>query len=107
MKIEVLHHIDCSEPDKNGMHDYHYEYDTYQFTDGNVSLTARSYDEDPEEASFMSITIDGECRGLELADLNNPVLLAAKAYFHSRGKKEMNWFSGTSYEQLPPTENKL
>ncbi|MDH0748425.1 hypothetical protein N5D61_19055 [Pseudomonas sp. GD03842] len=101
MKIEVFHHVDCSTPDKNGVYDYHYECDVYQFTDGSVSVTARSYDEDPEEASFMSITIDGEWRGLELADLSNPVLIAAKAHFHANGKIDLKWFTGKSYEPLP------
>lgn len=101
MKIEVFHHIDCSAPDKNGMYDYYYEFDVYQFIDGVVAVTVRSYDEDPEEANFMSITIDGECRLLEQADFSNPVVLAAKAYLETSGKQDLKWFSGTSYEPLP------
>jgi hypothetical protein len=101
MQIEVFHHIDCSTPDKNGVYDYYYECDVYQFTDGDISVTARSYDEDPEEASFMSITIDGECRGLTMADLSNPVLLSAKTHLQNKGMNDLKWFTGTSYEPLP------
>jgi len=31
MEIVKTHHIDASEPDANGWHDYYYEYDIYAF----------------------------------------------------------------------------
>lgn len=54
MHIECTHHIDASEPDEDGMHEYYYEYDMYRFTDGALCLVARSYSDEPDEAQLSA-----------------------------------------------------
>lgn len=93
MNVETTHHVDASEPDADGMHSYHYEYDLFSFSDGLVTLIARSYDNETE-AHFLSIEIDGEARLLADADLRMPLFAGAVAHLHSIGKQQINWLSG-------------
>jgi hypothetical protein len=100
MHVERVHHIDCSEPDEAGMHEYYYEYDMYYFTDGPLSLSVRCYTDEPDEGSFVGIGVDGETRALELADLSRPIFLAAMSHLKTEGKVLFSWFSGIGYEPI-------
>lgn len=100
MHVERVHHIECSEPDNAGMHEYYYEYDMYYFTDGPLSLSVRCYTDEPDEGSFMGIEVDGEARALEVADLKRPMLLEAMSHLRTEGKVTFTWFSGIGYEPI-------
>lgn len=100
MKVERIRHLDCSEPDKSGMYEYYYEYDVYWFTDGALSLSVRSYTDEPDEADLMGIDLDGETREVELADLSHPFFLAAHAYLLTEGKIKFNRLTHKGYESL-------
>ncbi|HYG04869.1 MAG TPA: hypothetical protein VD865_00465 [Stenotrophomonas sp.] len=106
MHIECTHHIDASEPDEDGMHEYYYEYDMYRFTDGALCLVARSYSDEPDEAHFLCFEVDGHRRTMTDRDLTNPLLLAAQAHLRAAGKIRLQWLSGrgTGYEPLPPCD---
>lgn len=103
MHVERTRHIDASEPDEAGMHEYYYEYDIYRFIDGAVSFAARSYTDQPGEAHFLGIQVNGQDRSMVDADLAHPLFLAAQAYLRGEGKIELNWLSGrgNGYEPVP------
>ena len=103
MQVERTHHIDASEPDDAGMHEYHYEYDIYRFVDETACFVARSYTDQPTEAHFLGVQVDGRDRLLTDADLAHPLCLAAQDYLRGEGKIELNWLSGrgNGYEAVP------
>jgi hypothetical protein len=93
MNVETTHHVDASEPDANGMYEYHYEYDVFSFSAGRMALVARSYSNEAE-AHFLRIEVDGAPRLLTKADLNQPLFASATDYLRSLGKEQINWLSG-------------
>ena len=101
MKVEVSHHIDASEPDAQGFHDYHYEYDIFTFSDGDVSFLARAYTDQPNEASFMARHVADRRHLLTERDLQNPLLLEAQDYLRAAGKTDLNWLDGERSEYRP------
>ena len=101
MQVKRIRHIDCSEPNKDGMYDYYYEYDVYYFTEGVMSLSVRSYTDEPEEADFMGIELDGETREIEIADMAHPFFLSAYDYLLAEGKLRFNRFTNNRYDPLP------
>ena len=94
MNVETTHHVDASEPDENGMYEYRYEYDVFSFSDGRVALVARSYNDEKEEAHFLSIEMDGDSRLIARADLKLPLFASAVEHLRSTGKRRINWLSG-------------
>ncbi len=103
MKVECIHKIDSSEPDKNGMYEYYYEYDIYTFSYQDQVLVARSYIDDPQEAHFLSIEKGGENLLLCKNDLQCELATQAKSYLADLGKSELNWLSGEGdgYTKFP------
>lgn len=103
MQIERTRHIDASEQDASDGYDYYYEYDLYCFTDGAVSLTARSYVDEPHEAHFLSVEEQGRPRTLVDADLKRPLFELAESHLRSEGKTHLRWLSGRGdgYEPIP------
>jgi hypothetical protein len=57
MDVRVTHHIDKSEQGPDGLYDYYYEYDLFEFDLGNGRLArARRYMEDePDAMSILGI----------------------------------------------------
>jgi len=100
MQVERIRHLDCSEPDKAGMHEYYYEYDVYWFTEEAMSLSVRSYTDEPDEADLMGINLDGETREIEVSDLSHPFLLAVHAYLLTEGKVKFNRLTDKGYEAI-------
>ena len=103
MQIERTHHVDASEPDVAGLYEYFYEYDMFRFSDGSNCIVARSYVDEPDEAHFLRVEIDGQRRSMTDADLADPLLLAAQSHLLSIGKVRLNWLSGrgNGYEAVP------
>ena len=103
MHIERVRQIDSSEPDESGLFDYYYEYDIYRFTDGPICLIARSYTDEPDEAHFLRVEINGSRRALIDSDLSHPLFLEAQSHLHSEGKVQLSWLSGrgNGYESVP------
>ena len=94
MKIKTTHHVDAGEPDAEGACDYRYEYDLYFFSEDEVAVVARSYIDDPEEAHFLRMEIDGKPQLMKRADLRRPLLVSAARHLRAAGKKRLNWLSG-------------
>ncbi|MBB5943886.1 MULTISPECIES: hypothetical protein [Xanthomonas] len=101
MHVDISHHVDASEPDDED--GYYYAYTLYHFSDGRDRLLARSYDDEAEQAHFLSIEVEGRARTMTDADLRHPLLLAAAAYLAGAGKRRLRWLSGRGdgYEPLP------
>ena len=97
MQIERTHHVDASEPDVAGLYEYFCEYDMFRFSDGSNCIVARSYVEEPDEAHFLRVEIDGRRRSMTDADLADSLLLAAQSHLQSIGAFELaEW----SWERL-------
>jgi hypothetical protein len=103
MHVECTRHVDASEPDAAGMHEYHYEYDIYTFTQDDLRLVARSYTDEPAEAHFLRIETRGKPRLLRDADLDHPLFIAAQAHLVGLGKSRLRWLSGRGdgYDGVP------
>jgi hypothetical protein len=101
VKIEVSHHIDASDADADGYHLYHYEYDFYIFSEGDMSLAARAYTDEPGCASFQGKTQGGKDSHLTRGDLTHPLLLAACDYLKKSGKTELLWLDMECSKYLP------
>ncbi len=101
MKVEVSHHVDASEPDAQGFHDYHYEYDVFVFTDAAVSYVARAYVDEPGQAHFLRREAGGRQHLLTAGDLQHPLFLAALAYLRAVGKNELSWLDPGRGEYTP------
>ncbi len=94
MHVECTRHIDASGPDETGMYEYYYEYDIYRFTDGPICFVARSYTDEPDEAHFLRVEIDGRPRSIIDSDLMYPLFLSAQAHLRADGKAHLRWLSG-------------
>ena len=103
MHIECTRHIDASEPDADGLYAYYYEYDVYRFSEDTLAFVARSYTDDPEEAHFLRMEVDGRPRSILTPDLSHPLFLEAQMYLRATGKIRLRWLSGRGdgYEPLP------
>ena len=93
MQVSSTHHIDASEPDADGDYEYYYEYDIFVFTEGGLSLTARSYSDESSQASLMGLEQAGKHRALEYKDLKRPLVQQAVDHLRSIGKTEVRWFN--------------
>lgn len=89
MRVSIDHHVEASEADANGMHDWHYEYDAYRFSQGWRSFVARAYTDEPGKVAFLSreVKIFGFYRHrlLNSADLESPLFRAAVAHLRDLG----------------------
>lgn len=103
MHVERTRHVDASEPDEAGMYDYFYEYDVYRFTVGPTCVVARSYTDQPDEAHFLRIEVEGQGRLMTSADFLDPLVSAARAHLQAIGKVRLSWLSGreVGYESVP------
>lgn len=102
MRVEQSHHIDASEPDSNGKHRFRYEYDIFQFTDGERVLVARSYTDTSSEAHFLRIEVPGKDDESPADHLNDPLLKEAARHLRSLGKTDLRYLGYEGYLQLPP-----
>lgn len=108
MEITSTHHIDESEPDENGMRDYCYEYDIYEFSENGLSYIARSYTGDPLEAHILKkkdnsrwrIFGKAKYKILAKADFKQPLFIEAVAYLRKQGKQRISVLRKTGYEPL-------
>jgi hypothetical protein len=100
MEIETSHHVDASEPDAQGFHDYHYEYDIHRFSRAGRTYFARSYVDQPGRAAFLSCLEGGESRMLESDDLIHPLLVAAADHLRGAGMTMLERLGAAGYAPL-------
>jgi hypothetical protein len=96
MKINKTHHIGKSEPDENGMYDFYYDYQIYEFSEGKIMLVARSYKGD-NEAHFLRKEIDGEKAFINQTDLESPLLSSAVEYLKNEGIETVSYLGQKGY----------
>ena len=102
MKVEITHHIDASDVDKVGFHEYFYEYDIYVFSDGRDAYIARSYVDTPTQASFLKRVRDSCDYLLRPRDLRDALFIEALAYLRRVGKSDLQWLTPkTGYVPVP------
>jgi len=94
MRVSVDHHLDASDIDAEGMHDYYYEYDVYRFSRGSRCFVARAYSDEPGKVAFLSCEVKllGFCRQrlLRAADLRSSLFVAAVAHLRGLGMKSFD-----------------
>jgi len=92
-------------PDSNGLYEFYYEYDLYEFTQGSETLHARSYASEPEEAHLLGIEVGGQGRLLTATDLGKPLPRAALQYLREAGKSSLTWLDPNNrvngYSRVP------
>lgn len=93
MQVQCSHHIDASDPDANGDYEYYYEYDIFLFSEGELTLQARSYSDESRSVSLMGLKQAGKHRTLEYKDLQRPLVQQAVDYMRNAGKTEVRWFN--------------
>ncbi len=96
MEIRKSHHIDSSEPDENGLYEYRYEYDLYEFSEPGLCYVVRSYNDTPQEAHFLRKEIKGLSETLTENDLKNHLFQSAVQELKKEGKKEIRFLSSKS-----------
>lgn len=107
MNVEISHHIDASDLDPEGFHDYYYEYDFYVFSDGPLSYFVRAYTDQPEQAAFMSIKKGTRGHFLKPKDFRTPLFAEAVTYLQGIGKTDLTWLSqnGAPYRPITDTDD--
>ncbi|MBB5408287.1 MULTISPECIES: hypothetical protein [unclassified Paraburkholderia] len=103
MKVIVSHHIDCSDRDENGMYEYYYECDIYEFVEGNVSYIVRAYMDEPGDAHFLKTKGDGDqdWRIMMEPDKDEPLFKEVVEHLKNIGKPNIRCFMGrTGYIDL-------
>lgn len=100
MKIEKRHEIDAGEKDANGYYDYYYEYDDYLFSDGSLSILARSYSDSPEEVSFRAVLEEEKRRMIEKKDMQSPLFEEAVNHLKGEGKSDIQILTEGGYERV-------
>jgi hypothetical protein len=96
MEVIVSHHTDCSDCDENGMYEYYYEYDIYEFTEENVSFIVRAYVDEPGDAHFLKMKGDGDqdWRIMTERDKDGSLFNQAVEYLRNIGKPNIRCFMG-------------
>jgi hypothetical protein len=90
MNVISTHHVDASQPDARGKYEWRYAYTIYEFSnDSGTRFVARSYDDDPTRASFLSaIHADGSEEFYSAAWYDSELFLAAARYLLLEAKKK-------------------
>jgi hypothetical protein len=97
MQILKKHEIDAGEKDENGYYGYYYEYDDYEFVEDQLSLIARSYADEPQEASFRAIVENGERKLLSDTELSSSIFRDAVEHLKSEGKSIIKVLTSEGY----------
>jgi len=107
MRVSVEHHVDASDIDADGFHDWYYEYDVYRFSRGAISFVARAYMDELDKVAFLSreLNIFGfrRHRLLNAADLRSSLFAAAVA--HLRGLGMISFDRLTKTDGYVPVED--
>ena len=108
MRVSIDHHVDASDTDVDGMHDWHYEYGVYRFSQGWRSLVARAYTDEPRKVAFLSceVKVFGFCRHrlLSTADLRLSLFVAAAAHLRGLGVTSFDRLTKTGYVSIEDTD---
>lgn len=100
MKVESTHHVDASERDARGFYQWRYEYDIHRFTEGEVTLVARSYVDEPQEAHFLRTEEGGTSRFVSESDVATPLFREAVDYLRRSGKLVLRRLGDDGYEPI-------
>lgn len=95
MDVRKTRQIDSGEPDAEGFVDYFYEYDVYEFVDGDLCVVARSYTDEPQEAHLLNRQVAGKRFLLDEADLQRPLVRDAIDALRREGKTQVRYLSRT------------
>lgn len=106
MEVTKIRHIDSDEPDENGLLSYYYEYDIYEFMQGELCFVARSYTDTPQEAHFLKKEAHGQHHMLNMQDFSHPLMLLAVESLKADGKSEIKYLSQEAGNYLPIPEDK-
>ena len=91
-------------PARSSSISYHYDYRLYDFQTGDRRLTARTYADTPQRASFIDWTVDG--RAGEAWGVQPLQALISAAVVHLWGKsiREFYWYdrAAGAYRELDP-----
>jgi hypothetical protein len=103
MEVMKEHAVDCGERDVAGLYDYYYAYWQYWFRDGDLTLVARSYDDEPQQVHFLRKEVAGARGFLTAQDLVSPLFAAACDCLRCvEGKTLIKVLKSSGYEDVKP-----
>jgi hypothetical protein len=104
IRVSIDHHVDASDIDAEGMHDWHYEYDVYRFSRGWRSFVARGYMDEPGKIAFLSCEVEVfgfyRHRLLSSADLKSSLFGAAVAHLQGLGMTSFDRLTKAGYVSI-------
>jgi hypothetical protein len=101
MEVCKTRHVDSDEPDETGFASYYYEYDIYEFIQGELRLIARSYTDTPQEAHFLRKEVLNQHLMLTIQDFSHPLMSLALESLKADGKSEIKFLSEAAGSYLP------
>jgi hypothetical protein len=103
MEVRKEHVVDCGERDDAGLYDYYYAHWLFSFRDGDLTLVARSYDNEAQKAHFLRREVAGARGSLTAPDLASPLFAAACDYLcRVEGKTAIAVLKSGGYEDVNP-----
>jgi hypothetical protein len=101
MEVRKTRHVDTDEAEDTGFCSYYYEYDIYEFVQGEVQLIARSYTDAPQEAHFLGKVVLNQHLMLTIQDFSHPLMSLALERLKADGKSEFKYLSEATGGYLP------
>ena len=103
MNVKKKRHIDKGEQDEEGYSDYYYEYDSYEFSDGQITFHARSYTDEDTEAHFLRKVDGKKTLIVSPEDLKTPLFQLAIKHLRLEGKRTLRYLapdSDVAYKEI-------
>ncbi len=97
MKTSEEHIIDASDQDENGFYEYYYEYDKYEFAFNKLTLIAKSYKDEDDEASFFASVVNGKREMVLNEHISSPEMEQAVRYLQAKGKNKFTVLTEQGY----------
>lgn len=111
MRVNIDHHVDASDIDADGFHDWYYEYDVYRFSRGGRSFVVRAYTDEPGKAAFLSFELKifgfRRHRLLNAADLRSSLFRAAVAHLRGLGMTSFDQLTDDGYVPVEDSDGAL
>jgi hypothetical protein len=94
LEVIITHHVDASEKNAQDFYDFYYEYDLFYFIEHDVTLIARSYKSEANNAHFLRLESAGRHQAIGADDLTSALFIEAANYLRKAGKQNLEWLSG-------------
>jgi hypothetical protein len=88
-----------------GKDEFRYEFDAFRYSDGETTLVARSYSDEPHSASFLSVDTGAGEELLTEATFQTELFRVSAEHLRGLGKKNLYWLNASAddgtYSRVP------